>query len=158
MSYSLRPPSQRRGFLASLFDFSFSSLIATRVVRVLYATATGLMALGTVAVIAATLSSDAATSSTKVAVVVVAPLAFLLYIVSLRIMCEVLVVFFFMAHDIERLASSGGLTTGPSSGAVSATAPITPPPPFATPPHLPVPPPAPSPSQPAPQTQRPQWW
>jgi hypothetical protein len=146
-----------KGFFASLFDMSFSSLVTTKVIKVLYVIS--LVVIGLVAlffVIGAFASSAAAG---VVVLLIAAPLFALFYIVYTRVILEFIIVVFRIAEYSRELVE---LTRAQVSPAVAAGAapttelPPTPPPTRVDPPAWPgdVPPPPgaepPSPADPAP--------
>jgi hypothetical protein len=98
-----------KGFFASLFDISFSSLITTKVIKVLYVIS--LIVIGLVAlffVIAAFASSSAAGVIT---LLIIAPLLALLYVVYTRVVLEFIIVVFRIAeytHELVELTRAGG--------------------------------------------------
>ena len=100
-----------KGFLASVFDFSFDSFITTRLVRLLYA----LLILGAVVFALGTMvtlwSSSRSALGGLVKLAVVTPFAFLVPVIVARIACEgVLVGFRIQAHvaELARLAGARG--------------------------------------------------
>ncbi len=95
-----------KGFLASLFDFSFSSFVATRVVKVLYVlivVIAGLYALGLLA-----LGFRAGTVVGLLFLLVVCPLVFIVFVAVYRVLLEVMVVIFRMAEDLAEIRRRGG--------------------------------------------------
>jgi Domain of unknown function (DUF4282) len=101
-----------KGFFASLFDISFSSLITTKVIKVLYVIS--LIVIGLVAlffVIAAFASSSAAGVIT---LLIIAPLLALLYVVYTRVVLEFIIVVFRIAEYTHELVE---LTRAQSSPA-----------------------------------------
>jgi hypothetical protein len=89
------------GFLASLFDYSFSSLITPKIIRGVYVLVTVLAALGAFAVFAGLAGAG---GGGAVLGLVVAPLLFLFYLVLARIYLEIVIVVFRMGEDVRRLA------------------------------------------------------
>jgi len=96
------PPS---GFLESLFDFSFTTFITTKLIKVLYGlwvTVAGLFALA--------LFIDGFRASTGVegvALFIGAPLVFLLSVIYGRILLELIIVVFRIAEHTAEIAEQG---------------------------------------------------
>ena len=93
--------NHERGFLSALFDTSFSELITTKVIKVLYVIAiigAGLVALGYI-IAAFTHSAGAG-----VLVLLVSPILFIVYVIIARIWLEVLIVIFRISEDVKRIA------------------------------------------------------
>jgi len=89
-----------KGLLASLFDFSFSSFVTTKLVRVLYGLSLAAIALA--ALVFGLGAFGRGFFSGLVGLFIVAPLGFLIALVIARINCElVLVAFRIQAHTAE---------------------------------------------------------
>jgi hypothetical protein len=119
-----------KGFFASLFDMSFSSLITTKVIKVLYVIS--LIVIGLVAlffIIGAFASSPAAGIVT---LLVVAPLLALFYVVYTRVVLEFIIVVFRIAEYTHELVELTRAQASPV--AMTAAAPTTPIPPVEPPP------------------------
>jgi uncharacterized protein DUF4282 len=110
-----------KGFFASLFDMSFSSLITTKVIKVLYVIS--LIVIGLVAlffIIGAFASSPAAG---VVTLLIIAPLLALFYVVYTRVVLEFIIVVFRIAEYTHELVE---LTRAQAPAvAVTAAAPTT---------------------------------
>jgi|ERR671925_561782 hypothetical protein len=89
------------GFLASLFDFSFSTLITPRIIKVVYVLITILTALFSLYVFAAlaTLGGGGALLG-----LIVGPLVFLIYMILSRISLEMVIIVFRIGDDVQRIA------------------------------------------------------
>jgi hypothetical protein len=123
-----------RGFLESLFDVSFSSLITTRVIKVLYILSMIIIGLFALFFVVAAFSNSVAGGI--IVLVVIAPLAALLYLIYVRVLLElVIVIFRIMETNTELVALQRGAT--------GATTP--PPPPSSPPPPAPAGPESPGP-------------
>jgi len=92
-----------KGLLRSLYDFGFTSLIATKVLRFVYA-------LGVIvySILAAIAFIVAVLSVTKSAVggiigIILIPIGYLISLIWLRIIIEVLIVFFGIGDDVRVL-------------------------------------------------------
>ena len=100
-----------RGFLASLFDVSFESLITTtiiKVVYVLYMIVIGLIALGfTVA------AFHASTAAGIFTLLIGAPLASLMYLILVRVFLEAIIALFRIMENTQLMVASGGSVTSP---------------------------------------------
>lgn len=104
------------GFFRSLFDFSFSTLITPRIVRVVYMILVGFSALFAVAYL---LSSLAAGGPNAVVALILAPVLFLLYVIAARVYLELVIVIFKIGDDVRRIADQGlggGRFGGPAPG------------------------------------------
>jgi hypothetical protein len=95
--------SRPRGFLASLFDFSFSEFIALRLVGVLYGIAIFLAALGALGLLAAGFRGGLGSGLLALAFT---PLLFLFYVILARIILESLIVTFRTAENTGRTADN----------------------------------------------------
>ncbi len=90
--------SSSQGFLKALFDFKFSTLVTTKVVRVLYIIITILYSLGAIALFIELISKGG--SDVAVAIIVV-PLGYLLYLTFARIVLELIIVVFRIGEDVR---------------------------------------------------------
>ncbi|HSK89921.1 MAG TPA: DUF4282 domain-containing protein [Euzebyales bacterium] len=99
MSTASRPP----GFLSTLFDATFSHLLALRLVRVLYLIA--LMSIGTVAFVMV-FSGIGQGGATALLAVVVIPALALFAIAVVRVVLEVVVVILRLGEQTERMATT----------------------------------------------------
>ncbi len=124
----------QKGFIQSLFDFSFTSLVTTRMIKFLYVISMifiGLQALG-FTVAAFQLNSGLG----LVTVVFFAPLGFLFFLAYARVLLEVLIALFRIMENTQQLVVQGAhQPTGNPSLAPSPTNPtrtIPPEPPFPT--------------------------
>ncbi len=94
---------QQKGFLASLFDLSFSSMITVRIIQILYVLSLLGAALYTIVIIAIAFSaSDAA----GVVVLILSPLIFIVFAIFARVYLEVLVVVFKIADNTAAIADN----------------------------------------------------
>ena len=128
-----------KGFFASLFDISFSSLVATKVIKVIYVLSMILIGLTALVFIVGAFSNSVAAG--LFTLVILAPLAALLYLIYVRVILEVIIcVFRIMETNVELVGLQRAATGQPT--------PPPPPPPGPTvhdPPEPPsVPPPHPS--------------
>jgi len=120
-----------QGFLASLFDISFSSLITTRVIKVLYVLS--MVIIGIIALVFVGGAFSNSVASGIIVLLIVAPLVSLLYLIYVRVLLElVLVIFRILETNTELVQLQRGQGTGGS-------APPPPPPPSSPPPQSPGP-------------------
>jgi hypothetical protein len=87
------------GFFAALFDFSFTTFITPKVVKVVYIIATALLALGFLIVLVSAFSDSAGAG---VAVLIIGPIVFLLYLAFIRMSLEFMVAIVRMSEDIHK--------------------------------------------------------
>lgn len=121
----------QKGFLASLFDPSFSSLITTKVIKVIYILSMILIGLGALVLVVAGFADSVGVG--LFVLVVVAPFISLIYLIYTRVLLEVIIALFrIMETNAELVALQRAASTGPAG-------PSTAPPP----PPAPMPPPAP---------------
>jgi hypothetical protein len=105
------PDFDAKGFLRSLYDFGFTSLITTRIIRFVYALIVIVLSLGSAFFLLATLASGE--PSAAVFGIIVIPLAYLLYLVMARIWMEFVIVVFRIGDDIHAIRNRGD---GPALG------------------------------------------
>jgi hypothetical protein len=123
-----------QGFLASLFDVSFSSLVTTRVIKVLYVLSMIIIGLFALFFVVAAFSNSVA--SGIVVLLIIAPLACLLYLIYVRVLLElVIVIFRIWETNVELVQLQRSQAAGRSA----------PPPPPSSPPPPPPAPPSPGP-------------
>ena len=95
-------PAARKGFIASLLDPSFSTLVTTRVIRYLYILLLVLFGLGLLGfIIAAIASGDAASI---VVALIIGPLVALLYVIYARVILEVILAIFRLLESNREIA------------------------------------------------------
>ncbi|RKY28153.1 MAG: hypothetical protein DRP83_01185 [Planctomycetota bacterium] len=92
--------SEKPGFLGSLFDFSFSEFVTTRVIKTLFVVAIVMVGLGTIGLIISGFSKSA---TMGVFMLLLSPLFFLLYVLFARIWLELIIVMFRIAENTGRL-------------------------------------------------------
>ena len=129
----------QKGFFGSLFDFSFTSFVTTKIVKFLYVLTVVLLGLGALVFVIASFSSSAAAGLFML--FIGAPLAFLLYVIYTRVLLELFIAIFrIMETNTELVAlqrQALAAVPGPPTAATSpmTSAPPTPPPP--APPAIP---------------------
>jgi hypothetical protein len=104
------PPSQQlsdtKGFVASLFDFGFTSFVTTKVVKVLYVLIMVLLALSTLGFV---ISAFAVKPVLGIFVLlIVGPILFFVYLAVWRIFLEILIIIFRIAEDLRAIRERGG--------------------------------------------------
>jgi len=92
--------SEKTSFLGSLFDFSFSEFVTTRVIKTLFVVAIVMVGLGTIGLIISGFSKSA---TMGVFMLLLSPLFFLLYVLFARIWLELIIVMFRIAENTGRL-------------------------------------------------------
>ena len=122
-----------QGFLASLFDVSFKSLVTTRVIKVLYILSMVLIGLTALFFVGAAFNNSAAAG--LFTLVVIAPFISLLYLVYVRVLLEIVIAIFrIMETNVELVELQ---RAQPVAAAAPTSAPAPPqPPPSAPPPPI----------------------
>ncbi len=131
-----------KGFFASLFDISFSSLITTRVIKVLYVISLVVIALAALFFIIAAFASSPAAG--VVTLLIIAPLFSLLYVIYTRVILEFIIVVFRIAeytHELVELTRAQAPAVAVTAAAPTTPLPPAPPPPGSEPPPAEPPPP-----------------
>jgi len=91
-----------QGFLNSLFDFSFTSFITSKIIKVLYGLCIFFSALVALFIISFGFSISAGTGI--VVLLIVAPLFFLIIVIYSRVLLEFIMVVFRISENIEKIA------------------------------------------------------
>lgn len=102
--------AEAKGLVSSLFDFSFTSLITTKIIRFVYALTVALYTLGAVGLLIAGLASGSAAG--VFAGLILVPVGYLVYLIFIRMWMEFLIVVFRMGDDIHALRSGGPMGGG----------------------------------------------
>ena len=104
--------AQARGFFESLFDFSFTSLVTTKLIKVLYGLSIAFLALGSLffVIIGFSFSSTAGVLT----LLFWAPLLFLLGVCYTRVMLEIMIVIFRIAEHTAEIAQQGRIKEAPA--------------------------------------------
>ena len=92
--------SQGSSFFQALFDMSFREFITTRIIKVLFVLGIVLASLGAIGILIGGLTQGGA----GMIAIVVAPIAFLLWVISLRVWLELVIVAFRVADNTDILA------------------------------------------------------
>jgi Domain of unknown function (DUF4282)/zinc-ribbon domain len=96
---------EARGFLQSLFDFSFSSFIALRMIKILYVLTTIVVALFTLGDIL--LAFKISSAFGIFALLILGPIGFLLTMIYVRVLLELLMAIFRMHEDVQEINQRG---------------------------------------------------
>ncbi|MGI9022195.1 MAG: DUF4282 domain-containing protein [Acidimicrobiales bacterium] len=97
--------AEAKGLFKSLYDFNFSSLITTKVIRFVYALVVVVYSLVAIGLFILGLASGEA--SGVFGSLIVVPIAYLLYLVFTRIWMEFLIVVFRIGEDIRAIRVGG---------------------------------------------------
>jgi hypothetical protein len=95
-----------RGFLSALFDFSFTSFVTTRIIKVLYVLITVLVSL--VALFYTIIAFRLSTGFGLLVLIIGDPLYIIIVMAFWRLLLEAFVVVFRIAEDIRALRERGG--------------------------------------------------
>ncbi len=98
-------PLTQRGFLRSLFDLSFTSLIATRIIKVLYVLS--MLAIGLSALVFIIAAFHQSRGAGIVVLIFVAPLVSLFYLVWTRVLLELFIALFRIMENTSELVAQG---------------------------------------------------
>jgi hypothetical protein len=132
---------ETKGFISGLFDFGFTSFITLRFMKVIYAIIVVLVLLVGVVFLLGAITSLANGEARGLFLLVLAPLATLLYLVMARIWMEMIALFFRIGENTTRMAEALSGGSSPQPGA--AWGGPTPADPGTGGTHAPGPPPAP---------------
>jgi hypothetical protein len=117
----------QEGFFKELFDTRFTTLITPKIIRVLYILAIVAIGIGALIFVVTAFASD--TAFGILALLILAPLGFLLYVIVARVYLEIVIVAFKIREAAQAIASN---TSGLGGGGAAASAPPAPPAPPAT--------------------------
>jgi uncharacterized membrane protein YgcG len=109
-----------KGLVRSLYDFSFTSLITTKIIRFVYALIVILLSIGAVILLLGSLATGR--GAAIIFGIIFVPLGYLVYLILTRIWMEVLIVVFRIGEDIRAIRISGG-GLGSAGGSGSGPAP-----------------------------------
>jgi len=118
MTLEATPSMGAKNFIRSLYDFKFSTLIATRVIRFLYALLVILYSIGFAILFFGLLGRGSAGVGGAILLIPV----YVLWLIWLRVLMEIVIVFFGIGDDVRaiRSRSAGALATTSSTLAASA--------------------------------------
>ncbi len=92
-----------KGFLAALFDLSFSDFITVKIIKILFLIAIVLSAFAALAVVIAGIAGGVATG---LVALIVSPFVFLLNVLWARIYLELIMVAFRIAENTQKMADA----------------------------------------------------
>jgi hypothetical protein len=98
-----RQATRPKGFVVSLFDFSFSSFVTPKLIRVLYVLATVWTAVLTIAFCSLCLRFAGSGGATVIFLIIAAPILFLLGLGSIRVGLEVFMVLHRLNENIQAI-------------------------------------------------------
>jgi uncharacterized membrane protein len=116
-----------KGFLSSLFDVSFSNLITTRVIKVIYILSMILIGLTALVFVAGAFSNSVAAG--LFTLLILAPLAALLYLIYVRVILEVIICVFRITETNTELVALQRAAAGPGTPPPPSPPPASEPPP-----------------------------
>jgi hypothetical protein len=99
--------SDSKGFVGALFDFGFTSFVTPKVVKVLYPLIMLLAGLGALGLVVTAFSANVGIGI--VALIIFAPLYFLVVVAIWRIALEFFIVIFRVAEDMRVIRERGGM-------------------------------------------------
>jgi len=134
--------SENKGFFGALFDLSFSSLITTKIIKILYVLSIILAAIAYIGWVITGFNADAGIG--VFVLLIAGPIGLLLSIIYARVILEIIIVVFRLLETNIAIADVlGAKAVDPTSIAATTQAPpAEPPAPEAEPPHDPPAPPA----------------
>jgi hypothetical protein len=91
-----------QGFLSSLFDYSFSNFVTSKIVKVLYVLTTIMAVLWTILLIVA--AFNASSTFGVLTLLIIGPFFFLLTMTYARVVLEVLIVLFRISENVSAIA------------------------------------------------------
>ena len=104
----MSPPismEQGTGFFASLFDFSFTEFITTKLIKFLYGLG---MLLGGLMALALIIAGFTQKAIVGILFLILSPLVFLLYVIAARVWLELIIVVFRIAEHTAEIAKQRG--------------------------------------------------
>lgn len=104
----ISPPismQQGAGFFASLFDFSFTEFITTKMIKFLYVV--GMLLAGLLAVVFI-IGGFSRGAGYGIAALIFSPLVFLVYVILARVWLEIIIVIFRIAEHTAEIAKQRG--------------------------------------------------
>lgn len=134
---------QAKGFFASLFDFSFSSFITPRLVKVLYVLMTIVVALWTLLFVL--LAFRSSKSFGFIALIILGPIFFVIMMIWVRVGVEAIIAFFRIQEDVAEINQRAGGAEATSVASVPSS-PATGPDPISQPAPVAISSPAPDPA------------
>jgi len=95
--------NEQKNFIGSIFDFSFSSFITTKLIKFLYGASMVLSAI--IAVILIFIGFGYSIVLGIITLLIIAPLVFFVLIIIARVELEIMIVLFTIAENINKIAS-----------------------------------------------------
>jgi ribosomal protein L37E len=95
---------ESRGFFSWRFDFSFTSFVTGKLIKVLYVLA---MIVLVVALVVVVIAAQTQPSPMPIVAIVAAPIVFFLYLILVRVQLEILIVIFRMSEHLAEIAQQG---------------------------------------------------
>jgi hypothetical protein len=92
------------GFFGALFDLSFTSFVTAKLIKVLFVLAIIVVALAAVGFVVLAQNQP---SPAPVVSIIIAPIAFFIYIILVRVQLEILIVIFRMSEHLAEIAQQG---------------------------------------------------
>lgn len=105
----------KKGFLASLFDLSFSEFITVRLIKIVYVIFILVSALGALAILFGGFRTGSVFG--VLGGIVGAAIAFIIYVLFARVWLELVIVIFRIAEDTRKLVAAKAPEAAPESGA-----------------------------------------
>ena len=102
-----------KGFFGSLFDLSFSSLITTKVIKVIYAIT--MVAIGVIAVVFVLGAFSQSAGAGIATLVILAPVLSVLWLIYTRVVLEVIIVLFRIMETNVELVQLQRATVAPQA-------------------------------------------
>jgi hypothetical protein len=100
---------QAKGFFESLFDFSFTAFITSKIIKFLYGLSIAGAALVSLFIIV--LGFNISTTTGVLALIIGAPLFFLLCVIYARVLLEIVIVIFRISEHAAEIAQKGRIGT-----------------------------------------------
>lgn len=97
------PQNDQRGFLESLMDTRFDSLITPKLIRFLYVVSMIVLAIGVLVAVVASFTDGVGSG---ILALIVAPLVALIYLIVIRLWLELIVVTFKIRDAADRIADN----------------------------------------------------
>ncbi len=92
----------QKGFFGSLFDFSFSSFVTTKLIKVVYGIQ---MVIAVLAALGLIVTGFMQGTGYGIGALVLSPIAFFVYLILARVWCELVIVLFRIAEHTRDIAS-----------------------------------------------------
>jgi hypothetical protein len=89
-----------KGLFQTLFDFSFTEFVTTRMIKILFFVGIVIAALGALALIGKGFNDG---FFSGIIMLLIAPIVFLIYVLLVRVWCEMIIVIFRIAENTSRM-------------------------------------------------------